>query len=80
MPPELIGFLFIVGIGSFTIIKVARLVTNRPSSLPDGLTERVQELERTLQNVQQELTETQERLDFTERLLSAARGERRIEK
>ena len=77
MPLELIGLLFTVGIGSFTIIKVARLLTNRPRSLPDGLTERVQALERALQNVQEELTETQERLDFTERILSAAREERR---
>jgi hypothetical protein len=35
-------------------------------------------LERTLRSVQQELVETQERLDFTERFLSAAREERRI--
>jgi hypothetical protein len=79
MPPELIGFLFIVAVGSFTVITVARVFTNRSRSLPDGLTERVQELEHTVQNIQQELTETQERLDFAERLLSAAREDRRLE-
>ena len=78
MPPELIAFFFIVVVGSFTVIKVARLFTDRPKSLPDGLTDRVEELERSLHNVQQQLTETQERLDFAERLLSASREERRI--
>ena len=74
---EFLAFLIIVGIGAFTVIKVARLFANRPHSLPDGVLGRVEELERTLQNVQQELAEAQERLDFAERLLSA-REERRI--
>ena len=38
---------------------------------------RVAELEQAIQSIQQDLGETQERLDFTERLLSAARSERR---
>lgn len=80
MPPEvfLVALLSTVGIGAFTVIKVARLFANRPRSLPDDVLGRVEELERTLHNVQQELAETQERLDFTERLLSTAREERRI--
>jgi hypothetical protein len=35
-------------------------------------------VEREIQNLQQDLTETQERVDFAERLLSQAREERRI--
>ena len=75
---QFVALLFTVGIGAFTVIKVTRLFTNRPRSLPDGLTDRVEELERGLHNVQQELAETQERLDFAERLLTSAREERRI--
>ena len=74
---EFIAFLFIVGIGAVTVIKVARLFANR-RSLPDGLTDRVEELERALQDVQRELGEAQERLDFAERVLSSSREERRI--
>ena len=39
---------------------------------------RLEALERSVQQLQQEQTETQERLDFAERLLSKAREERRI--
>ncbi len=79
MPPEeFLAYLVTVGIGAFTIIKVARLFANRPRSLPDDIGGRLQELERALQSVQQELTEVHERLDFAERLLSATREERRI--
>jgi len=82
MSPEVflqfIALLSTVGIAAFTIIKVARLFANRPRSVPDDVTGRLEELERALQNVQQELAETQERLDFAERLLSATREERRI--
>ena len=84
MSPELfvqfIALLATVGVGAFTVIKVARLFANRPRSLPDELLGRVEELERTLSNVQQQLAETQERLDFTERLLSATREGHRIGK
>lgn len=80
MTPEvfLVALLSTVGIAAFTVIKVARLIAHRPRSLPDDVTGRVEELERSIQHVQQELAETQERLDFTERLLSTTREERRI--
>ncbi len=78
MPPEeFLAYLLTIGIGAFTIIKVARLFANR-RSLADDIGDRLQELERGLQSVQQELTEVHERLDFAERLLSATREERRI--
>ena len=69
---QFIAFLFIVGIGSLTVIRVARLFANR-RSLPDGPTDHVEELEHALHNVQRELAEAQERLDFAERLLSSSR-------
>ncbi len=75
---QFIALLSTVGIAAFTIIKVARVFANRSRSVPDDVTGRLEELERALQNVQQELAETQERLDFAERLLSATREERRI--
>jgi len=81
MRPEvfLIALLSTVGIAAVTVIRVVRLIANRPRALPDDMLDRVEELERGLQNVQQDLAEAQERLDFAERLLSAAREDRRIE-
>lgn len=74
----LVALLSTLGIAAFTVIKVARLFTNRPRSLSVEITERVEELERTVQSVQRELADTQERLDFAERLLSTVREDRRI--
>ena len=74
----LVAFLSTVGIGAFTVIKVARLFAAR-RELPSGeVTARLEELERSVHAVQQELAETQERLDFAERLLSTTREERRL--
>jgi len=82
MSPELIvqfiALLATVGVSAFTIIKVARVFATRSRSVPDDVTGRLEELERALQSLQQELAETQERLDFAERLLSAMREERQI--
>jgi hypothetical protein len=74
---EFLAYLLTVGVGAFTIIKVARLFANRSRSLPDDIGDRVQGLEHALRSVQQELAEVHERLDFAERLLRAARDERR---
>ena len=75
---SLVGLLSTVGIAAFTVVKVARLfATRRESSSPD-VTARVEELERSVQGLQQELAETQERLDFAERLISKSRAEPRI--
>ena len=78
MPPAvfLIALLSTLGIGAFTVVKVARLFATRRDS-PD-VTARIEELERGVQGLQQELAETQERLDFAERLLSTVREDRRI--
>jgi predicted nucleic acid-binding Zn-ribbon protein len=74
----LAALLIFVGIPAFTVIRVARLRAARPRELPADVTARFEALERSVQDLQQQLAETQERLDFTERLLSKAREERRI--
>ena len=68
----------IVAIIAFAAVKIVRIAVNRPVSQPAEATARLEELERAVQSLQQELAETQERLDFTERLLGKAREERRI--
>lgn len=80
MPPAvfLIALLSTVGIAAFTVIKVARLLAPRREAVPSDVAERLEDLERSVQTVQTQLAETQERLDFTERLLSTTREERRI--
>ncbi len=82
MPPEVvfefIALLATVGIAAFTVIRVARLFAHRSQTPSTNIVERLEVLERTLRTVQQELVDAQERLDFTERLLSRAREEPRI--
>jgi hypothetical protein len=68
----------IVAIIAFAAVKLARIRASRPESLPSDVTARLEDLERGLQGIHDELAETQERLDFAERLLSSAREERRI--
>jgi predicted nucleic acid-binding Zn-ribbon protein len=75
---ELVGLIIVVGTAAFTIVKVARLWISRPQSASADVTARLETLESSVQQLQQEQTETQERLDFAERLLSKAREERRI--
>jgi len=74
----LAALLIFVGIPAVTVIKVARLRASRPQSPSADVTARLEAVERGVQDLQQELTETQERLDFAERLLSKAREERQI--
>ena len=74
----LAALLIFVGIPAFTVIKVARLRATRAESLPADVTARLEALERGIQDLQREHAETQERLDFAERLLSKAREERQI--
>ncbi len=74
----LVALLTVVGTAAFTIVKVARLWTSRPESPSADVIARLETLERGFQDLQQEQAETQERLDFAERLLSKAREERQI--
>jgi hypothetical protein len=60
----------IVAIIAFAVIKIARINAARAADTPGDLAGRVEELEQGLQTVQQQLAETQERLDFAERLLA----------
>ena len=73
-----VTFLATVGIVAGVVIKIVRLRATRAGSLPAAVTERLEALEHGFQNLQQDLAETQERLDFAERLLTKAREERRI--
>jgi len=77
-PVFLAALLIFVGIPALTVIKLARLRAARPQSPSDELVARLEAVEGRVQDLQQELVETQERLDFAERLLSTAREERRI--
>ncbi len=75
---DLTPLIAVVAIIAFAAIKIARLRATRSESLPSDVTARLEALERGMQGLQEELAETQERLDFAERLLSKARDERRI--
>ena len=68
----------IAAIAAAAVVKVARLRGTRTESPSADVTARLEALERSVQDLQQEQVETQERLDFAERLLSKAREERRI--
>ena len=74
----LAALLIFVGIPALTVFKVARLRASRPESTSPDVTARLETLERGVQDLRQELGETQERLDFAERLLSKTREERQI--
>jgi hypothetical protein len=74
----LVALLIFVGIPALTVVKIARLRATRPESPSADVTARLEALERGFQDIQHELAETQERLDFAERLLSTAREGRRI--
>ena len=73
----LVPLIPIVAIVAFAAVKIARLRATRPESPSADATARLEALERDIQGLQRELAETQERLDFAERLLSKAREERR---
>lgn len=63
---------------AWAAIKIARINAGRPQTDSPDVAARVEELEKTVHGLQQELTETQERLDFAERLLAKGREERRM--
>lgn len=77
-PVFLAALLIFVGIPALTVLKLARLRASRLQSPPNDVTERLDAVEHRVEELQQELAETQERLDFAERLLSKAREEKRI--
>jgi predicted nucleic acid-binding Zn-ribbon protein len=79
MDPQFLAPLIpIVAIIAVAVVKIARLRATRPESSSADVTARLEALEHRVDGLEQELTETQERLDFAERLLSQAREERRL--
>lgn len=74
----LLAVALVFGIPAFTVLTIARLRAARPASSSADVAGRLEAVERDVQSLQQELADTQERLDFAERLLSKAREERRI--
>jgi hypothetical protein len=79
MDPVFLGPLIpIAAIIAFAAVKIAQLRANR-SALPSAdVIARLEALEHEVQSLHQELAETQERVDFAERLLTKAREERQI--
>ena len=71
-------FIVAMAIAAVTVVKIVRLRAARPTSLSADAMARLEALEQGMQSLQQDLTETQERLDFAERVLSKAREERQI--
>ena len=79
MNPEFLAPLIpITAIIAFTVFKLAKLRAARPDSLSADIRARLEALERGVESLQQDLVETQERLDFAERLLTKARDDRQI--
>lgn len=76
---EIVLSIPIVAIICGTILKLAKLraAQGLPAMSKDA-TKRIDALEEDVRNLQRELGETQERLDFTERLLSKTREEKRV--
>jgi predicted nucleic acid-binding Zn-ribbon protein len=78
-PAFLVPLIPIVAIIAVAAVKIARLRATLPESSSSDVAARLEALEHSVQGIQQELAETQDRLDFAERLLSKAREERRID-
>jgi len=72
----LAALVIFMGIPAFAVIKIARLRAARPESVSSDFTARLEALESRVQDLQQEQAETQELLDFAERLLAKAREQR----
>ena len=79
MNPGVIGALIpIVAIVAVAAVRIAKMFAVRPPTTSTDVTARLETLEHSLQSLEQQLAETQERLDFAERLLTKARDEHRI--
>ena len=79
MNPGVIGALIpIVAIVAVAAVRIAKMFAAHPQTTSTDVTARLETLEHSLQSLEQQLAETQERLDFAERLLTKARDEHRI--
>jgi hypothetical protein len=72
------GMVAIIAAIYIAVAKIIRLRASLPESPSADVTARLEALEHGVEGLQQELAETQERLDFAERLLSKPPEERRI--
>ena len=77
-PDVLVPLIPIVAIIAVAAVKIARLRGTPTASLSADVNSRLEALERNLESLEHQLGETQERLDFAERLLTQAREERQI--
>ncbi len=77
-PAFLAPLIPITAIIAFAAVKIARLRVTAPQSPSVDVQARLEALEHSVQGLQQELVEAQERLDFAERLLTKAGEERRL--
>jgi len=79
MNPEVLAPLIpIAAIVAFAAVKIVGIRARSQQLTAPDVTARLESLEHGFEALQQELIETQERLDFAERILSKAREERRI--
>ncbi len=79
MNPEFLAPLIpIAAIVAFAAVKIVGIRAKSTQLPAADVTARLEALEHSFEGLQQELIETQERLDFAERILSKAREERRI--
>ena len=72
----LLALLIVVGIPAFTILRIMSMRAARVQSPSFDVTERLETVEHRVEDLQRELADTHERLDFAERLLSKGREER----
>jgi hypothetical protein len=72
------GMVAIIAALYVAVAKIIRLRATLRESPSADVTARLEALERGVEGLQQELAETQERLDFAERLLTKPPEERRI--
>ena len=76
MDPGVVGALIpVVAIIAIAAVKIARVMAARPEGASSEFLPRLEALEGTVQSLEHQLLETQERLDFAERLLTKARDE-----
>ena len=79
MDPQILAPLIpIVAIIAFAAVRIAHIRARRPDLPSPEVSARLDALEHGFHSLEQELSETQERLDFAERLLTKAREERQI--
>jgi predicted nucleic acid-binding Zn-ribbon protein len=78
-PAFLAPLIPITAIIAFAVVKIVGIRTTSQASLSGDVKARLESLEAKVDGLQQELSETHERLDFAERLLSQARDDRRID-